>query len=171
MHHLSCVPSYFCFSSSGEFGVAGVLREDRRRQGGGGDQLLLQSLESQGSGPGGGSLAGRQGGRKDVTPAGQSVGRPCGASVKWTTSPCLTHSLCGQHVIDGVVVLLGQDGQLTGLLILQPLQHGLVVRLGRVLQKVVAQRLVLTGLDLARVLELALYLQLFGLREGLGRKV
>lgn len=105
-----------------------------------------------------------------MTPAGQSVGRPCGASVKWTTSPCLTHSLCGQHVIDGVVVLLGQDGQLTGLLILQPLQHGLVVRLGGVLQQVVAQRLVLAGLDLARVLELALDLQLFGLRGGLELK-
>lgn len=89
----------------------------------------------------------------------------CGASVKWTTSPCLTHSLCGQHVIDGVVILLCQDGQLTGLLILQSLQHGLVVRLGRVLQQVVAQRLVLAGLDLAGVLELTLYLQLLGLEE------
>lgn len=64
-----------------------------------------------------------------------------------------------------MVILLCQDGQLTGLLILQPLQHGLVVRLGRVLQQVVAQRLVLTGLDLAGVLELTLYLQLFGLEE------
>lgn len=46
---------------------------------------------------------------------------------KGTTTPCLTHSLFGQHVIDGVVILLSQDGQLTGLLILQSLQHGLVV--------------------------------------------
>lgn len=81
------------------------------------------------------------------------------------TSPCLTHSLCGQHVIDGVVILLGQDGQLTSLLILQPLQHGLVVRFGRVLQQVVAQGLVLAGLDLAGVLELTLDLKLFGLKE------
>lgn len=64
-----------------------------------------------------------------------------------------------------MVILLGQDGQLTGLLILQPLQHGLVVRLGRVLQQVVAQGLVLTGLDLTGVLELALNLKLFGLEE------
>ncbi len=64
-----------------------------------------------------------------------------------------------------MVILLGQDGQLTSLLVLQPLQHGLVVRLGRVLQQVVAQRLVLTGLDLTGVLELALNLKLFGLEE------
>lgn len=76
-----------------------------------------------------------------------------------------THSLCGQHVIDGVVILLGQDGQLPGLLVLQPLQHGLVVRLGRVLQQVVAQRLVLARLDLAGVLELTFYLKFFGLEE------
>lgn len=73
---------------------------------------------------------------------------------KGRTSPCLTHSLFGQHVIDGVVILLGQDGQLTGLLILQPLQHGLVVRLWGVLQQVVPQSLVLAGLDLTGFLEL-----------------
>lgn len=77
-----------------------------------------------------------------------------------TTSPCLTHSLSGQHVVDGVVILLSEDGQLTGLLVLQPLQHGLVLRLGRVLQQVVAQGLVLARLDLAGVLELTLYLEL-----------
>lgn len=64
-----------------------------------------------------------------------------------------------------MVILLGQDGQLTGLLILQPLQHGLVVRLGRVLQEVVAQGLILAGLDLTGVLELTLDLKLFGLGE------
>jgi len=89
----------------------------------------------------------------------------CGASVTWPPPPRLTHSLRGQHVVDGVVVLLGQDGQLAGLLVLQALQHGLVVRLGRVLQQVVAQRLVLAGLDLTGVLELTLNLQLFGLEE------
>jgi len=67
-----------------------------------------------------------------------------------------------------VVVLLGQDGQLARLLLLQPLQHRLVVRLGRGLQQVVPQRLVLPRLDLARVLELALDLQLFGLRRRRG---
>ena len=64
-----------------------------------------------------------------------------------------------------MVILLSQDGQLTSLLILQPLQHGLVVGLGRVLQQVVAQGLVLTGLDLTGVLELTLNLKLFGLEE------
>lgn len=78
----------------------------------------------------------------------------CGACVKGTTSPCLTHSLFGQHVIDGVVILLSQDGQLTGLLILQSFQHGLMVRLRGVLQQVVPQSLVLAGLDLTGFLEL-----------------
>lgn len=67
---------------------------------------------------------------------------------------CVTHSLFGQHVIDGVVILLSQDGQLTGLLILQPLQQGLVLRLGGVLQQVVAKGLVLAGLNLTGFLEL-----------------
>lgn len=114
------------------------------------------------------SEAGRWvGGADDATsePGAAALRCGCGASVRWTTSPCLTHSLCGQHVIDGVVVLLGQDGQLTGLLVLQTLQHSLVVRFGRVLQQVVPQGLVLTGLDLAGVLELTLYLKLFGLKE------
>ena len=80
---------------------------------------------------------------------------------------CLTHSLGGEHVVDGVVVLLRQDGQLAGLLLLQPLQHRLVVGLGRGLQQVIPQGLVLPRLDLTRVLELLLYLQLL----GLGHKV
>ena len=72
----------------------------------------------------------------------------------------------GEHVVDGVVVLLGQDGQFARLLLLQPLQNGLVVRLGRRLQQVVPQGLVLTGLDLARVLELLFDLKLLGLTDG-----
>lgn len=32
-----------------------------------------------------------------------------------------TYSLCGEHFIDGVVILLGEDGQLPSLLLLQPL--------------------------------------------------
>ena len=73
------------------------------------------------------------------------------------------HRLGGEHLVDGVVVLLRQDGQLAVLLLLQPLQHGLVLRLGRALQQVVPQGLVLPRLDLTRVLELLLDLQLLGL--------
>ena len=69
-----------------------------------------------------------------------------------------------------MVILLGQYGQLTSLLVLQPLQHGLVVRLGCVLQQVVAQGLVLARLDFAGVLELALDLQFFGLGERKERR-
>ena len=79
--------------------------------------------------------------------------------------PCLTHSLGGQHVVDGVVVLLGQDGQLTCLLLLEALEHRLVVALGRAFQQVVPQGLVLARLDLTRLLELTLDLQLFGLKR------
>ncbi len=80
--------------------------------------------------------------------------------------PCLTHSLCGQHVVDGVVVLLGQDGQLTCLLLFEAFEDGLVVRFGSALQQVVPQGLVLTSLDLTGLLELTLDLQLFGLKPG-----
>lgn len=79
--------------------------------------------------------------------------------------PCLTHSLCGQHVVDGVVVLLSQDGQFTRLLLFQAFEDGFVVRFGSALQQVVPQGFVLTGLDLARLLELTFDLQLFGLRN------
>ncbi|KAG7277581.1 LOW QUALITY PROTEIN: hypothetical protein CRUP_013899, partial [Coryphaenoides rupestris] len=51
-----------------------------------------------------------------------------------------------------------------------PLQQGLVVRLGGGLQQVVPQRLVLPGLDLTRVLELPLDLQLFGLQRRRSRR-
>lgn len=78
----------------------------------------------------------------------------------------LGHGLRGQHVVDGVVVLLGQDGQLARLLLLQPFQDGFVLGLGRALQQVVLQSFVLPGLDLAGLLELALDLQLFGLKAG-----
>ena len=94
----------------------------------------------------------------------------CGEGVSGARRfPCLTHSLRGQHVIDGVVVLLGQDGQFACLLLLQPLEHSLVVGLGRALQQVVTEGFVLPCLDLARVLELTLDLQLLGLPEA-GRK-
>lgn len=64
-----------------------------------------------------------------------------------------------------MVILLGQDGQLTSLLILEALQNGLVVGFGRVLQQVVPQGLVLPRLDLTSVLELPLNLELFGLKR------
>lgn len=79
--------------------------------------------------------------------------------------PCLTHSLRGQHFVDGVVVLLGQDGQLTCLLLFEAFEDGLVVGLWSALQQVVPQSFVLTGLDLAGLLELTLDLQLFGLKQ------
>ena len=80
--------------------------------------------------------------------------------------PCLTHSLCGQHVVDGVVVLLSQDGQLTCLFLFEAFEDGLVVGFGSALQQVVPQGLVLAGLDLTGLLELTLDLQLFGLKTG-----
>lgn len=79
-------------------------------------------------------------------------------------APCLTHGLRGQHVVDRVIVLLGQNGQLPGLLLLQPLEHRLVVGLGSAFQQVVPEGFVLPGLDLTRLLELTLDLQLLGLR-------
>lgn len=86
----------------------------------------------------------------------------CGGARRF---PCLTHSLCGQHVVDGVVVLLGQDGQLTCLLLLEAFEDGLVVGFGSALQQVVPQGFVLTGLDLTGLLELTLDLQLLGLKS------
>lgn len=80
-------------------------------------------------------------------------------------SPCLTHSLCGQHVINGVVILLSKDGQLSRLLLLQPFQHGLVVRLGCSLQQVIPQGLVLPRLNFTRVLKLPLDLELLCLEK------
>ena len=79
----------------------------------------------------------------------------------------VSYRLSGEHLVDGVVVLLGQDGQLAVLLLLQPLQHGLVLGLGCALQQVVPQGLVLPGLDLTRVLELLLDLQLLGLKHNI----
>lgn len=74
-----------------------------------------------------------------------------------------THSLRREHFVDGVVVLLSQDGQLPGLLLLQPLEHGLVIRLGCGLQQVVPEGLVLPGLSFTSLLELLLNLKLFRL--------
>lgn len=64
-----------------------------------------------------------------------------------------------------MVVLLGEDGQFPGLLLLQSLQHGLVFGFWRALQQVVSQGFVLPGLDLTCILELFLDLELFGLSE------
>lgn len=75
-----------------------------------------------------------------------------------------THSLCGEHLIDGVVVLLSQDGQLPGLLLLESLQHGFVVGLGCGFQQVVPEGLVLPGLGFAGLLELLLDLKLLRLQ-------
>lgn len=80
-------------------------------------------------------------------------------------SPCLTHSLCGQHVFDGMVVLLGQDGQFTCLLLFESLQYGFMLWFGRGLQQVVAQGFVLSCLNLTGVLELTFDLELFRLKE------
>ncbi|KAA8586833.1 hypothetical protein FQN60_000669 [Etheostoma spectabile] len=59
-----------------------------------------------------------------------------------------THSLCREHFINGVVVLLSQDGQLPGLLLLQPLEHGLVISLWRGLQQMVPEGLLVGELCL-----------------------
>lgn len=77
----------------------------------------------------------------------------------------VTHSLGGKHFVDGVIVLLGQDGQLPGLLLLQPLEHGLVLGLWCSLKQMVPERLVLPGLGFTRLLELLLNLQLLGLNN------
>lgn len=76
-----------------------------------------------------------------------------------------THRLRGHHLVDALLVLLGQDGQFACLLVLQGLEHRLVLGLGRNLHLVVAQGLVLLGLHLARVLELLLDLELQSLVE------
>lgn len=74
-----------------------------------------------------------------------------------------TYGLGGEHLVDAVVVLLSQDGQLAGLLVFQALEDPLVLALRGGLQEVVAKGLVLAGLDLASVLELLFDLQLLGL--------
>ena len=76
-----------------------------------------------------------------------------------------THSLCREHLVDGMVILLGQDGQLPGLFLLQPLKHGLVVRLGCGLKQVVPEGLVLPGLSFTCLLELFLNLKLLRLKN------
>lgn len=77
----------------------------------------------------------------------------------------ITHSLCGEHFIDGVVILLSQDSQLPRLLLLQSLEHSLVVRLRRGLQQVVPEGFVLPGLSFASLLELLLDLELLRLKK------
>lgn len=64
-----------------------------------------------------------------------------------------------------MVVLLSQDGQLTRLLLFEAFEDGFVVGFWSALQQVVPQRFVLTSLDLTRLLELTLDLQLFGLKQ------
>lgn len=64
-----------------------------------------------------------------------------------------------------MVVLLRQYGQLPGLLFLQPLKHGFMLRLGRCLQQMVSESLVLLGLSLTRLLELLFNLKLLGLMK------
>lgn len=70
-----------------------------------------------------------------------------------------------------MVVLLCQDGQLPGLLLLQPLEHSLVVRLGRGLQQMVPEGLVLPGLGFTSLLELLLDLKLLRLKKTEGREI
>lgn len=40
---------------------------------------------------------------------------------------CQTHRLSGKHLIDGVVILLCQDGKFAVLLLLQPFKDSLVL--------------------------------------------
>lgn len=74
--------------------------------------------------------------------------------------PAAAHRLRGHHLVDALLILLGQDGQLACLLVLERLEDDLVLGFGRHLRLVVPQCLVLLGLHLARVLELLLDLQL-----------
>lgn len=85
---------------------------------------------------------------------------------------CLfTHRLRGHHFVDALLILLSQDCQLASLLILQGLEHRLVLSLGHNFHLVVAQGLVLLGLHLTCVLELLLNLQLQSLvGTEMGRK-
>lgn len=62
--------------------------------------------------------------------------------------------------------MLGEDGQLAGLFFLEPLKEALVLSFGRGLQQVCPQGLVLPSLDLTRLLELLLDLQLLRLCSG-----
>lgn len=68
-----------------------------------------------------------------------------------------------------MVILLSQDGQLASLLIFQALEDPLVFTLRGGLQEVVAKGLVLSGLDLASVLELLFNLQFLGLGNMRGK--
>lgn len=86
-------------------------------------------------------------------------------SVTFNGAPLGTYSLCREHFVDGVVVLLGQDGQLPGLLLLQSLQHSLVIRLGCSFQQVIPEGLVLPGLSFTGFLKLLLDLKLFRLKR------
>lgn len=74
--------------------------------------------------------------------------------------PCVLwacpYRLRRHHLLDALLVLLGQYGQLASLLLFQALQDGLVVTFGRYLQLMVPQSLVLLVLHLAGVLELFL---------------
>lgn len=73
--------------------------------------------------------------------------------------------MCREHFVDGVVILLRQNGQLPCLFLLQSLKHGLVIRLGCGLQQVVPEGLVLPGLGFTSLLELLLNLKLLRLKK------
>lgn len=81
------------------------------------------------------------------------------------SAPSGTYSLCREHFIDGVVVLLSQDGQFPGLFLLESFQHGFVIRLGCSFQQVVPEGFVLPRLGFAGLLELLLNLKLLGLKR------
>lgn len=68
-------------------------------------------------------------------------------------APC-TYRLRGHHLIDALLVLLGQDGELPCLLVLQALQNCLVLTLWSYFQLVILQCFVLLSLHFACVLEL-----------------
>lgn len=57
-----------------------------------------------------------------------------------------------------MIVLLSQDSQLPGLLLLEPFEDSFMFTLWRGLQQMVSQCFVLSGLDLACILKLLLYL-------------
>lgn len=68
-------------------------------------------------------------------------------------APC-TYRLRGHHLVDALLILLGQDGELPCLLVLQALQNCLVLTLWSYFQLVILQCFVLLSLHFACVLEL-----------------
>lgn len=71
-----------------------------------------------------------------------------------SSGDCVLYRLRGHHLINALLILFCQLCELAGLFLLQRLQDGFVVTLGRDLQLMVPQSFVLLILHLTRILEL-----------------